>query len=162
MVSGYISFRSFCLSSLVSIPEFPSSDCPRPSRPLFLLLGAKPPGTGGRGGAGPRSSLGNVMGWDRGRCGRGGNYGKWAHGGCAPRPRDVVFPARAPCATSRCRPAASHCGGGEYILTPAVCAPGPLAPLSRPRAPSRCSFRVGRPRVQAPPRLAPHWACCGR
>lgn len=65
MVSGYISFLSFCLSSLVSIPEFLSSDCPGPSRPLFLLLGTKPPGTGGRGGAGPgggagpRSSLGN-------------------------------------------------------------------------------------------------------
>ncbi|XP_059742251.1 BH3-interacting domain death agonist isoform X3 [Bos taurus] len=32
-----------------------------------------------------------MMGWGRGRCGRGGNYRKWAHGGCAPRPRDVVF-----------------------------------------------------------------------
>lgn len=66
-----------------------------------------------------------------------------------PAPGTWSFPARAQCAASRCCRAASHSGGGEYLLTPAVCASGSRAPFSWPPGsplPAPCSVPLLLPR----------------
>lgn len=124
------------MSSLVSIPEFPSSDCPGPPRPLFLLLGAKPPGTGGRGGAGPgggagpRSSTGPRPMWAGRELQEVGSRRLRA-----PPPGRGLFP-RAPRALRRAAVPPPRSAGEVSISSappaPALPSPGPLAPLTRP------------------------------
>lgn len=151
MVSGYISFRSFCkvrflfLSSRLATALIPLSlsSC---FSALSLLVQGDGEGRGleaGRGRGALWGGVGAVAG-----VGGAGTTGSGLTATARPASGTWSFPARAPCAASRCSQAASD-SGGEYLLTPAVCAPRLprsllLASGLRPVAPSAWGGRGSR------------------